>query len=93
MPSGYGNDEKEEIDKVRTLKRWVPEKTIEFCCSQCGLNHEARDFIRAMLTHAIDKLDRHDRFINFLKDNQFLTSEAYDRIQERKEGDQSSKGF
>ena len=93
LPSGYGNDEKEEIDKVRTLKRWVPEKTIEFCCSQCGLNHEARDFIRAMLTHAIDKLDRHDRFINFLKDNQFLTSEAYDRIQERKEGDQSSKGF
>ena len=37
-----------------------------------------------MLTYAIDKLEGHDGFIEFLKDNRFLTPEAYDRIQERK---------
>ena len=27
------------------------------CCSLCGLNHEARDFIRAMLLYLLDQLE------------------------------------
>jgi hypothetical protein len=38
----------------------VPEKTPDFCCSQCGLNHEARDFIRAILLHLIDRFSPTD---------------------------------
>jgi hypothetical protein len=36
------------------VRKWAPEKNIEYCCSQCGLNHEARDFIRAILLLLID---------------------------------------
>jgi hypothetical protein len=38
------------------IRRMVPTK--EFSCSQCGLNHEARDFMRAMLLHLIDELEQ-----------------------------------
>jgi hypothetical protein len=68
----------------RLKKKWRPETTEGFCCSQCGLNHEARDFIRAMLLQLIDRLEKNDKFIAFLKNNQLLTQEAYDRILTRK---------
>ena len=31
------------------VRKWAPERNIQHCCTQCGLNHEARDFIRAIL--------------------------------------------
>jgi hypothetical protein len=65
------------------IKKWIPEKTIEFCCTQCGVNHEARDFIRAILLHLIDKLEKNSKFIDFLKDNYMLTQEMYKSIQAR----------
>jgi ribosomal protein L44E len=74
--NNYHQEEGEEEIK----KRWAPETAIDFCCSQCGLNHEARDFIRAMLLYLIDQFERNDEFIGFLKDRQLLTEEAYERI-------------
>lgn len=64
----------------KIIKNWIPDRMVEFCCTQCGLNHETRDFIRAMLLHLIDKLEKNDKFFDFLKDNRFLTLEAYEQI-------------
>jgi hypothetical protein len=80
----YGNSDGSEEQGSRIRKRWAPGKSIDFCCSQCGLNHEARDFIRATLLHLIDQLEKYDKFIDFLKNNQYLTQEAYERIGEKK---------
>jgi uncharacterized UBP type Zn finger protein len=55
----------------------------DYCCSLCGLNHEARDFILAMLLYLIDQLEESSRFVKLLKNNQFLTQEAYQRIAEK----------
>ena len=70
----------------KNIQKWIPERTIEFCCTQCGLNHEARDFIRAMLLHLIDKLEKSDKFLGFLKDNSLLTNEAYQNAKDRMSG-------
>lgn len=67
----------------KNSKKWIPERTIDFCCTQCGLNHEARDFIRAMLLYLIDNFEKYDKFVQFLKDNQILTQEAYEEIKTR----------
>jgi hypothetical protein len=67
-------------------EKWAPERTIDFCCSQCGLNHEARDFVRAMLLRLIDQFDKNNKYIDFLKDNELLTQEAYERIVAKTEG-------
>jgi hypothetical protein len=67
----------------KIIKNWIPERMVEFCCTQCGLNHETRDFIRAMLLHLIDKLEKNDKFFDFLKDNRFLTLEAYEQVKTR----------
>lgn len=61
-------------------KMWSPERNSDFCCSQCGLNHEARDFIRAILMRMIDQFQSSDKFIELLKRNGFISQEAYDRI-------------
>jgi hypothetical protein len=70
-------------DNGKIIKNWIPERMVEFCCTQCGLNHETRDFIRAMLLHLIDKLEKNDKFFDFLKDNRFLTLEAYEQVKTR----------
>jgi hypothetical protein len=68
-------------DKIREI---APTKKMEFCCSQCGLNHEVRDFIRATFLHLIDDLETNPQFIKFLYDNEFVTQEAYEHIQKRR---------
>lgn len=75
-------DRIEQIDN-RSNTKWAPEGTLDFCCTQCGLNHEARDFIRAMLLRLIDQFEKYDKFIDFLKDNQLLTEEANEQIRTR----------
>ena len=45
--------------------------------TQCGINHEARDFVRAMLLHLLDHLERHDKFTDFMKTNEFIDISTY----------------
>jgi hypothetical protein len=44
------------------------------------LNHEARDFIRAVLLRLIDQLEKNDTVLSYLQDNALLTPESFERI-------------
>jgi hypothetical protein len=65
------------------IRRWTPERcrqgvdNSKSCCGQCGINHEARDFMRAMLLHLLNHFERNDKFIEFMKNNEFLDVGAY----------------
>jgi hypothetical protein len=80
-----------EHDDKELTEKWAPEKNLNRCCSQCGLHHEARDFTRAVMLHLIDQLEQHTRFIDFMKDNQFLKQDAYDRINDNRKKKESKK--
>ena len=66
------------------VRKWAPERNIQHCCSQCGLNHEARDFIRAVLLRLIDQLEKNDVVLNYLKDNDLLTQKDFELVAGRK---------
>jgi uncharacterized UBP type Zn finger protein len=55
----------------------------ENCCSLCGVNHQARDLMRAVLLHLVDQIEENVKFVGFLHDNQFVTEEAYQAIANR----------
>jgi hypothetical protein len=63
------------------IRKWAPTKKLEFCCTQCGINHEARDFLRATLLHLIDHFEKNNKFIDFMKSNQFINQEIYENMQ------------
>jgi len=69
--------------KDKRARAWSPERSLEFCCPQCGLNHEARDFIRAILLHLIDHFQSSGKYIELLKRNGFIEQETYDRTIEK----------
>lgn len=62
-------------------EKWAPNKEKDYCCSQCGLNHEARDFIRGALMHLIDEFEQSKTFINFLKKEYYLNEQSYEKIE------------
>ncbi|WP_162477052.1 hypothetical protein [Nitrososphaera sp. AFS] len=45
-------------------------------CRDCGLNHEARDFIRAVLLHLLDRLEESRPFIDFMIENNFILKDS-----------------
>ena len=47
------------------------------CWGQCGINHETRDFMRAMVLHLLDHFERNGEFIEFMKNNEFLDAGTY----------------
>jgi hypothetical protein len=53
-------------------------KTINMHCRYCGINHEARDFIRAILLHLLDQFEITPAFIEFLISHKLITQEAYE---------------
>jgi hypothetical protein len=55
-------------------------KKQKFCCSQCGINHEARDFMRATLLHLIDHLERAKGFVEFMEENEFAEKQIFDEF-------------
>ena len=56
----------------------------DYRCSRCGLNHEARDFIRAVLLYMIDRFEQSKNFIDFLKENELVTNDAYTNVKKTK---------
>lgn len=65
---------------LRTIvgfRAYAPKIGPSFCCYQCGVNHEARDLLRAILIHVIDTVETSKRYVDFLKNNEFVTDEAH----------------
>jgi hypothetical protein len=46
-------------------------------CSTCGLNHEARDFIRATLLYLLDRFEQSSEYLEFLREKNYLKKEHY----------------
>jgi hypothetical protein len=59
------------------MKSNAPVKNIQHCCYQCGVNHEARDFLRAISVYLIDRLQNSKVYVEFLKSNELLTDDAF----------------
>jgi hypothetical protein len=66
------NDDDDRIRRIVPLSssslKSSSKQIEEYCCSVCGLNHEARDFIRAMLLYLFDQLEENSKFIKLLKE-------------------------
>jgi hypothetical protein len=65
-------------------------------CSICGLNHEARDFIRATLLYLLDRFERSPDYLEFLSENFYIDKKHYNEYCEYVEtnlGQQISKGL
>lgn len=56
-------------------------QTSKMHCRYCGINHEARDFIRAILLHLIDQFEISQGLIEFLNSQKLITPEAYEQCQ------------
>ena len=51
-------------------------ETMSMLCKFCGINHEARDFIRAILLQLLDRLESTRPFIDFLQENHFILKDS-----------------
>jgi hypothetical protein len=60
-------------------------------CRYCGINHEARDFIRAILLHLIDQFEISQGLIEFLSSQKLITTEAYEQYQKVAERQQEEE--
>ena len=67
-------------NKNDDIKKIAPSIKEDYCCSQYRLNHEARDFIREVLLYMIDEFEQSKEFSEILKENKFLTNDAYDNV-------------
>jgi hypothetical protein len=59
------------------VKTVSPDNSKAMRCSSCGINHEARDFVLAMLLRLIDRLEIKVGFINLLRERGLITEEAF----------------
>jgi hypothetical protein len=73
LSRAYNNDEIKE--------KWAPSNDGNYCCTQCGLNHEARDFFRATLLNLIDEFEQSKVFIDFLKKQNMLSQQSYEKLE------------
>lgn len=62
------------------------EMTKDMICNGCGINHEARDFIRAMLLHLVDLIEGNKKYIKFLSEKKFLNEDALNTFLDIAEG-------
>jgi hypothetical protein len=53
------------------------DKKTDYCCSQCGLNHEARDLVRSLSICMIDEMEASKEYLDFMRRNEFLTEDGY----------------
>jgi hypothetical protein len=74
--------------KIAALNNKEMEPTItdtngkEIYCPNCGINHEARDFVRAILLRLIDQLEINDGFINFMQEKHFFNDKGSELYRE-----------
>jgi hypothetical protein len=50
-------------------------------CSTCGLNHEARDFIRATLLYLLDQFERSSDYLEFIREKNYIDNKHFNEYQ------------
>jgi hypothetical protein len=75
-----------------TLKRLVPNPDKSMQCQFCGVNHDARDFIRATLLHILDQFETSSIFKDFFNEQQFISKDTnLTPIQEKSKIEEQAK--
>jgi DNA-binding Lrp family transcriptional regulator len=75
-----------------TLKRLVPNPDKSMQCQFCGVNHDARDFIRATLLHILDQFETSSMFKDFFNEQQFISKDTnLTPIQEKSKIEEQAK--
>ncbi|MFY9799026.1 MAG: winged helix-turn-helix domain-containing protein [Candidatus Nitrosopolaris sp.] len=57
------------------LKQLRPDTEKSMLCQFCGVNHDARDFIRATLLHILDQFETSNAFMDFINEKQFISKD------------------
>jgi hypothetical protein len=78
------------------IKRIVPNKDKNMQCQFCGVNHDARDFIRATLLHILDRFETSsmfkDLFKDFFNEQQLISKDMnFTPIQEKSKIEEQAK--
>jgi hypothetical protein len=61
------------LDKYSKITpRGIIEGNSNYACSSCGIDHESRNFIRAIMLHLLDDFEVSNDFINFLWDKKLV---------------------
>ena len=64
-------------EMIKIVTNWRGEFA-KIYCENCGTNHEARDFLHAILLRVLDQFENSDRYIKFLKDQKVVNALGYD---------------
>ncbi len=51
---------------------------ISMQCEYCRINHDARDFIRAILLHILDQFETSSAFMNFFDEQHFISKDRFE---------------
>ena len=73
------------------VKSWRPTLTTDFCCLNCGVNHETRDFARALILHALEHAESGEKYVELLKKNQSITPKLLEIIKSNEEETQENE--
>jgi hypothetical protein len=61
-------------DDDKDFKKWAPLEGKENLCPNCEINHEMRDFLRAMLLRLLDKFEMDERYTSILTGSEYISS-------------------
>ncbi len=74
------------------LEQLVPKAGKSMQCQFCGVNHDARDFIRATLLHILDQFEISSMFKDFFNEQQFISKDTnLTPIQEKSKIEEQAK--
>jgi hypothetical protein len=57
------------------IKQCAP--TASVSCPNCNINHEARDFVRAVLLRVVYKFETFEGYLRFLADNEYISRDYF----------------
>jgi len=73
----------------KEVRKWAPQLNDEqFFCSQCRFNHEARDFVRAVLLHLLDHFEESDSFVDLMKNRLIITPDLHKELKAPEQSEQ-----
>lgn len=69
-----------EISRIAPWGTLNPDAS--YFCSNCGIDHEARNFVRAILLHLLDDVELTHVFIDFFKKHGIVNTDGYEKYEE-----------